>query len=144
MKDREFNPFNDRLLLGEAWTYTDAQRAKREAYVALVREGALEPPHSEWLEEYGDGVTGDAMSRIATTIYNILVDSGPRFRDELPSGGFADILETGGDAELWTLIRIGLAEAMPADFAEVCEKRGYEVNKTVLVEADHLLPPSLN
>jgi hypothetical protein len=43
------------------------------------------------------------------------------------AASFADLLKNGGDALLWSLIRIGLEETSSEDLAELCESRGFMV-----------------
>ena len=90
------------------------------------------------------------MNRLTTSIYNVLVESGtcdPRFAGDdtwQMAGGFANLLETGGDALIWTLIRIGLDECLNEDAVGLCERRGYGVYRTSLVDnADPFAPPTL-
>ena len=82
-------------LQGDIETFSPKERALRIQYIELVSKGEIEPPHLEWLQDYGDGVSGDALSRIATSVYNSIVQS--RVQDVAPScpcGGFADILKS--------------------------------------------------
>jgi hypothetical protein len=78
-------------------------------------------------------VDARAAGRIATGIYNTLVESGQadcRFGDWdtwQMVASFADLLKNGGDALLWALIRIGLEETSSEDLAELCESRGFMV-----------------
>ena len=102
-------PIPRKLLLGNMDKFTPAQKPARERYV----EDFPDPP-SEWLWD-------EPANRIATGIYNTLVESAPadpRFREydnwEL-AADFGDLLKSGGDAYLWTLIRIGLDECLDAD-----------------------------
>ena len=129
-------------LWGDSDTYSPEQRLARKRYIDGVLQGGIEPPHLEWLSDQGDGVSGDALSRIATSIYNAVVEAREQERAvSCPCGGFADVLRCGLDAELWTLIRIGLEEAERGDFVEVCERWGYEVQTTSVTERDTLIPP---
>src|SRR3954447_12529660 len=100
-------PISQKDLLGDIEAFTPAQRAARQSYI----EHFPAPP-SDWLNE------ADPVNRMATLMYNTLVESGgtdPRFRGEdtwMMAGSFADVLRSGGDALLWTLIRIGLDESL--------------------------------
>ena len=116
------DPVDAQLLWGKPDTFSEAEKQRRRAYVKDVLSGGLEPPHHEWLTDRGDGVSGDAASLITTSIYSIVVDSRSYQReDSMPAGGLPDILETGGDAELWTLIRIALDEVPDEDLLALLE-----------------------
>ena len=115
-------------LLEDAETFTDEQRTSRERFAELE----LVLPR-EWLRVDGWEVDASAAGRIATAIYNTLIESGPadpRFEHwdtwQL-AASFADLLKNGGDALLWSLIRIGLEETSSEDLAELCESRGFMV-----------------
>jgi len=107
-------PIPRELLLGDVGAFTPAQRAARATYL----EHFPAPP-SSWLTEE------DPANRIATGIYNTLIESGgadPRFTgwdSWQMAANFADLLKHGGDALVWTLIRIGIDESLTADFAEL-------------------------
>src|SRR4051812_9235314 len=111
-------PISQKDLLGDIDAFTPAQRAARKSYI----EHFPSPP-SDWLNE------ADPVNRMATLMYNTLVESSgtdPRFRGEdawIMAGGFADVLRSGGDALLWTLIRIGLDESLDEDVVGLCERR---------------------
>jgi hypothetical protein len=128
-------PISRLTLLGDLDEFTENQRAAREAYI----EHFPHPP-SEWLYE------ADPLNRIATGIYNTVVESGtadPRFRNDESwqmADGFAYVLKTGGDALLWTLIRIGLDESTDDDVVALCERRGFGVYRTSLVDPDPFAP----
>ena len=114
-------------LLGDIDAFTEEQRRARATFV----DQDLHLPR-EWLRVEGDEVDATAAGRVATGIYNILVESSvgdPRFRwDSWQMGGsFADIIKNGGDALIWALIRIGLEETQDEDLAELCESRGFIV-----------------
>jgi hypothetical protein len=115
------------LLSGLA-SFTDEQRTARERFVELE---LLLP--REWLRFDAWEVDASAAGRIATGIYNTLVESGradPRFEHWdtwQMAASFADLLKNGGDALLWSLIRIGLEETSSEDLAELCESRGFMV-----------------
>jgi hypothetical protein len=119
---------SDSELLGDIDSFTDEQRKTRETFI----EQELHLPR-EWLCEDGWGVDASAAGRVATGIYNTVVESGaadPRFPnwDSWQIGAsFADIIKNGGDALLWSLIRIGLEETSGEDLAELCESRGFMV-----------------
>ena len=70
-------------LWGNFDTYSPEQRLARKSYIELVLQGGIEPPHFEWLCDQGDGVSGDALSRIATSIYNVVIEA----RDQRESPG---------------------------------------------------------
>jgi hypothetical protein len=115
-------------LLGDIDSFTDEQRTARSTFIAQE----LHLP-CEWLVENGWGVDASAAGRLATGIYNTLVESGPA-DPRLAHGdtwqmaaSFADIIKNGGDALLWALIRIGLEESSDEDLAELCESRGFMV-----------------
>ena len=100
-------------LSGDASTFSSAQRRLRARYLNLIDQQSLPAPLPQWLEN-------DAGSQLATAIYNTVVDAAHGERIGSPddkavwlAGDLADILATGGDAELWTLLRIGLDEAHP-------------------------------
>jgi hypothetical protein len=116
-------------LLCDVGSFTDEQRKARETFVDLE----LVLPR-EWLREDGQGLDASIAGRVATGIYNTLVESGPasdrRFRNWdtwRMAASFADIIKNGGDALIWALIRIGLEEAQDEDLAELCESRGFIV-----------------
>lgn len=136
---------NDKLtrvdLLGDIGTFTSEQRAAREQFIAQE----LDLP-SRWLRvDTGDGrdlddedcceIDAEAAGCLATTIYNTLVDSGPadpRFKGQdcwQMTSSFARLIKEGGDAYLWALIRIGLAETADEDLAAFCEARGLFVRR---------------
>src|SRR5215211_5208612 len=116
-------------LAGNLECLTAEQRTTRQTMIQM----GLKLPR-KWLREDAEGVDADAGGRIATGIYNILTESGgadPRFQHldtwQLASS-FADVLRSGGDAYLWSLIRIALAECLDDDdIAELCEDRGFMV-----------------
>ena len=115
-------------LLSDAQSFTDEKRKARETFI----DQELVLPR-EWLREDGWGVDASAPGRVATGIYNTLVESGPadpRFAhwdSRHMAASFADLLKNGGDALLWALIRIGLEETSSEDLAELCESRGFIV-----------------
>jgi len=115
-------------LVGDVASFTDEQRKARETFI----EQELHLPR-EWVHEDGWGVDASPAGRVATGIYNTLVESGaadPRFPkwDSWQMGAsFADIIKNGGDALLWALIRIGIEETGNEDLAELCESRGFIV-----------------
>jgi hypothetical protein len=115
-------------LLSDVGSFTVEQRKARETFI----DQELVLPR-EWLREDGWGVDASAPGRVATGIYNTLVESGPadpRFAHwDSPhlAASFADLLKNGGDALLWALIRIGLDETASEDLAELCESRGFIV-----------------
>ena len=115
-------------LLGDISSFTDEQRIARETFI----EQKLHLPCA-WLREDGWGVDASAAGRVATGIYNTLVESGPadpRFAHGDSwhmAASFANIIKTGGDAFLWALIRIGLEETSSEDLAELCESRRFMV-----------------
>jgi hypothetical protein len=113
-------------LLGNVDSFTVEQRTARETFI----EHELHLPR-EWLCEDGCGVDASPAGRVATSIYNTLVESGatdPRFSNSSQmTGSFAGIIKEGGDALLWALIRIGLEECVSEDLAELCESRGFIV-----------------
>jgi hypothetical protein len=119
-------------LLGAIATFTDEQRRAREIFVEL----GLALPR-DWLREEKnlDGAPLDATAegRVATAIYSTLVDSAggdPRFRDWdtwQVASSFGDVIRSGGDAYLWALIRIAIAELEDEDFVKLCENRGFIV-----------------
>src|SRR5829696_10018373 len=115
-------------LLGNVDSFTVEQRTARETFI----EHELHLPR-ECLCEDGCGVDASPAGRVATGIYNTLVESGaadPRFPkwDSWQMGAsFADIIKNGGDALLWALIRIGIEETGNEDLAELCESRGFIV-----------------
>ena len=102
-------------LLGDVDLFTVEQRTARETFI----EQELHLPR-EWLCEDGSFLDASPAGLVATSIYNSVVESGaadPRFsnRDSWhPTASFAGIIKDGGDALLWSLIRIGLEE---------CERR---------------------
>ena len=59
------------------------------------------------------------------------------------AGSFANLLKTGGDALLWTLIRIGLEECENEEVVGLAERRGYDVHETSQVEPLRKLVNSL-
>ena|SRR5215212_6260125 len=130
------NPISRKDLLGDIDAFTPAQRAARTSYI----EHFPSPP-SDWLYE------ADPVNRMATGLYNTLVESGrtdPRFRGEdtwMMAESFADVLRSGGDALLWTLIRIGLDGSLDENVVGLCERRGFGVYRTSLVDNSDLLPP---
>ena len=109
-------------LLGNIDSFTVEQRTARETFI----KQELHLPR-EWICEDGCGVDGSPAGRVATGIYNTVVESGaadPRCsnRDSWQiTGSFAGIIKDGGDALLWALIRIGLEECVSEDLAELCE-----------------------
>ena len=115
-------------LLGNVDSFTVEQRTARETFI----EHELHLPR-EWLCEDGCGVDASPAGRVATSIYNTVVESGaadPRFSNWgswQMTGSFAGIIRDGGDALLWALIRIGLEECVSEDLAELCENRGFIV-----------------
>jgi hypothetical protein len=115
-------------LLGGIESFTDEQRQARETFV----EQQLHLPR-EWVHEDGCGVDASAAGRVATGIYNTLVESGaadprlPNWNSWQIGASFADIIKNSGDALLWALIRIGLEETSSEDLAELCESRGFMV-----------------
>jgi hypothetical protein len=115
-------------LLSDTGSFTDEQRKARETFI----DQELVLPR-EWLREDGWGVDASAPGRVATGIYNTLVESGPadpRFAHwgtRHLASSFADLLKNGGDAFLWALIRIGLEETSSEDLGEHCESRGFIV-----------------
>lgn len=101
-------------LMGDASKFSPAQRRLRSRYIDLVGHGALPAPLPQWLEP------DDPGSLLATAIYNSLVDAGYGERIGWPDdeacwlvGDLDDVLTIGGDAELWTRLRISLDEAHP-------------------------------
>jgi hypothetical protein len=115
-------------LLSDITAFTDEQRGARKAFAGL--EFVLP---REWMCEDESGVDVTAAGRVATGIYNTLVESGPadpRFREWdtwQMAASFADLIRTGGDALIWALIRIALDETSDEDFADLCESRGFLV-----------------
>jgi len=113
-------------LLGNVDSFTVEQRTARETFI----EHELHLPR-EWLCEDGCGVDASPAGRVATSIYNTVVESGatdPRFSNSSQmTGSFAGIIKDGGDALLWAFIRIGLEETSGQDIAELCESRGFIV-----------------
>jgi len=115
-------------LLGNVDSFTVEQRKVRTTFI----EHELHLPRA-WLCEDGCGLDASPAGRVATSIYNTVVESGaadPRFsnRDSWQmTGSFAGIIRDGGDALLWALIRIGLEECVSEDLAELCESRGFIV-----------------
>jgi hypothetical protein len=115
-------------LLSDVESFTDKQRKARETFI----DQELVLPR-EWLREDGWGVDASAPGRVATGIYNTLVESGPadprfaHWHSRQMAASFADLLKNGGDALLWALIRIGLEETSNEDLAELCESRGFMV-----------------
>ena len=115
-------------LLSDIGSFTDEQRKARETFI----DQELVLPR-EWLREDGWGVDASAPGRVATGIYNTLVESGPadprlaHWDSRHMAASFADLLKNGGDALLWALIRIGLDETASEDLAELCESRGFIV-----------------
>jgi hypothetical protein len=117
-------------LLADVASFTAEQREARELFSKL---GLVLP--RDWLRV--DSYLSDASAdgRVATGIYNTVVESGgasdPRFRHlrdpNLIAGSFADIIKWGGDALLWALIRIGVEESSDEDLAELAESRGFIV-----------------
>jgi hypothetical protein len=126
----ETKPIAREVLLGDAQKFTPSQLAARKSYIEQFPY-----PTSEWLREE------DPVNRLATGIYNVIVESGsgdPRFAHDDTwgmAGEFADVLETGGDALLWTLIRIGLDECENGDVVGLADCRGYEMRETPRVAA---------
>jgi hypothetical protein len=127
----------DDELWGDSDTFTEAQRRARETFVKV----GLALPRS-WLEEiHVDGISIDAdpAGRLATTIFGAITESGcvdPRFPtaewdadDWRLRPSFAGILERGGDAYLWALIRIGIGESLAGtdEVAETLEAEGFIV-----------------
>ena len=114
-------------LLGDDTTFSDEQRRARARFLELD----LVLPR-EWVNEEL-GVDATAAGRVATGIYNTLVESGPadpRFGGWdtwQMAASFADLIKTGGDALIWALIRIALEETSDEDLAELCESRGFMV-----------------
>jgi hypothetical protein len=119
------------VLLGDVESQSEKQRAARQVY---IKEGFHLT--DDWL------IYSDPVNQLATTIYNVIVESGPgdprfaQFEDDdltgtwIQAGCFAEILEEGGDAFLWTLIRIGLDEAENGDVVGLANRRGYVVRET--------------
>jgi len=115
-------------LLGNIDSFTVEQRTARETFI----KHELHLPRA-WICEDGCGVDASPAGRVATSIYNTVVESGaadPRFSNwdswQMTSS-FAGIIKEGGDALLWALIRIGLEECVSEDLAELCESRGFIV-----------------
>ena len=105
-------------LLSDTQSFTDEKRKARETFI----DQELVLPR-EWLGKNGWGCDASAPGRVATGIYNTLVESGPadpRFAhwdSRHMAASFADLLKNGGDALLWALIRIGLEETSSEDLA---------------------------
>src|SRR5215204_3555977 len=118
-------------LLRHVNSFTSAQRNARESFAGYQ----MHLPREWLLVETVDGceMDADAGSRVATAIYNSVVESGrcdPRFADQETweiTTSFASLVREGGDAHLWVLIRIGVDEAAHKDLAGLCEDRGYMV-----------------
>ena len=112
-------------LLGNIDSFTVEQRTARETFI----KHELHLPRA-WICEDGCGVDASPAGRVATSIYNTVVESGatdPRFSNSSQmTGSFAGIIKDGGDALLWALIRIRLEECV-SDLAELCESRGFIV-----------------
>ena len=134
-------------LLGNINSFTVEQRTARETFI----EQELHLPR-EWLCEDGCGVDASPAGRVATSIYNTVVESGaadPRFSNWgswQMTGSFAGIIRDGGDALLWALIRIGLEECVSEDLAELCESRGFIVRlpRNGFLKCSRTAEPSLD
>jgi hypothetical protein len=124
-------------LLGNIADFSPSQVTARQTYIKEFPE-----PPSEWLCE------DDPVNSMATGMYNTLVESGggdPRFPDwdgSQMGGSFADVLKYGGDALVWTLIRIGLDESLNEDVVGLCERRGFVVCRTSLVDNSDPFAPA--
>ena len=90
-------------LLGNVDSFTVEQRTARTTFI----EHELHLPR-EWLCEDGCGVDASPAGRVATSIYNTVVESGaadPRFSNWgswQMTGSFAETIKGGGDDLLWS------------------------------------------
>src|SRR3712207_4441232 len=97
--------WTDELLLGNTTQFTHHEVEKRKAYIANVRHGIIPAPQDDWLEH-------NAANELANCLYNSLFDL--KFQRETGHAsavdGFDTCIMSGGDSELWTVIRAALDE----------------------------------
>ena len=110
-------------LRGDWDTFSHAEIERRSHYIHKAALGELDP-EPEWM--HGTDELADSLTNLATFVYNTLVYEGYG-EDMYPVSGLREIIQSGGDAELWTLIRIALHNANDEIFVESCKEKRLEI-----------------